>query len=64
MRKEWISYLNFQTKRTEQKMEKNYQVITKEKFIMKNSTHIHFHNFYYKLYSNWLRTKRTTQYLW
>lgn len=63
MRKEWISYMNFKTKRTEQKMEK-YTNDKKEMYMMRNSTHIHFYNFYHKLYTNWLRQKRTTKYLW
>ena len=64
MRKEWISYLNFSTRRTEQKMEQDHQINRREKYMMRNSTNIHFHNFYGQLYSNWLRTRRMTQYLW
>lgn len=65
MRKEWISYLNFFCKRTEQKLEKNNSKI-KIKFMMKNTTHINYHNFYDKLYSrqSHLHIKPITNYLW
>ncbi len=64
MRKEWISCLNFNTKRTEQKIEKTHQRHKERwQYVMKNSSHLHFHNFYGKLYKNWLSTRKVAQYL-
>lgn len=65
MRKEWISYLNFQSKRTEQKTEKSSNQ-RRERFMMKNATHIHYYNFYNKLYSksHLLHTKPMSNYLY
>ena len=67
MRKEWISALNFETKRTEQKMETQYlKKIDIIKFNMRNVTHKHYYNLFNKLYTkdNFLHCRNVVQYLW